>query len=138
MEGAVIRAYCQWQYGIDPREPELSEQRRFLFKRDFNYEIVKNKKGSPVRTPKSSKGEATNILRKYTEYAEQNGAPIPNSSLFKLYRDKWKNTRFPTFFDFLDFLGIECDAMPSKETLDTLGDFDKVEYPKEASLTPKF
>ena len=130
MEGGVIPAYCKWQYDINPRSPELSERRRFLFKQDFHYDILENRKGDPIRATKSSKGQATQILNLYTRYAEENGAPIPNPALFKLYRDKWRSSRFPTFFDFLDFLKLECDAMPSKETLDLLEEEDKIEYPE--------
>ena len=83
LEGAVIRAYCEWQYGIPARDSGKDEQRRFLFKRDFNYEIVKNRKGDPVRAVLSSKGLASIINDKYTKWASENGAPIPNPKLFK-------------------------------------------------------
>lgn len=69
LEGAVIPAYCHWQYGIDPRDRGRDEERRFLFKRDFHYEIVKDRQGNPTRAPKSSKGEATAILRHYDGWA---------------------------------------------------------------------
>src|SRR5262249_26014207 len=115
LEGAVIVEYCWWQYGIDPREPNRDEERRFLFKRDFHYSIVKDRTGAPTRVPKSSLGQATAILRHYDRWAEENGGPRPNPDLYKLYRDEWKgDPRFGCFHDFLDFLGLECDAMPSR------------------------
>lgn len=138
LEGAIIPAYCHWQYGIDPRDRRRHEQRRFLFKRDFNYEIVNNRQGKPVRSPISSQGKAVDLANKYTEWAEQNGAPIPNPELYKLWRDEYSDDpRFPTFFEFLDFLGIECDAMPSGQTLKKLEESQpKIEYPDDKNLNP--
>ena len=46
-----------------------------------NYEIVKDKKGNPHRAPLSTKGRTREILDRYGEWAEQNGADIINSSL---------------------------------------------------------
>lgn len=133
LEGAVIPEYCKWQYDIDPRDPMRGEQRRFLFKRDFNYEIVNDRDGTPVRIPLSSKGKVAQTLKTYTEWAEGNGAPIPNPKLYKLWRDKYSiDFRFPTYSDFLEFLGLESDAMPSNEHLKMLEqDQDKVEYSEE-------
>lgn len=139
LEGAVVQAYCHWQYDIDPRAKGMSEARRFLFKRDFNYEIQKNRKGDPVRTPVSSKGKVKEITDIYTQWAEQNGAPIPNPALYKLWRDKWSmDARFPEFHDFLVFLNLECDAMPSSQTLEKLREqTDPVDYPKETNEIDK-
>jgi hypothetical protein len=133
LEGAIIPTYCKWQYGIDPRARGKNEQRRFLFKQDFNYEIVNDRKGNPVRSPVSSKGMATKINNTFTEWAEQNGCPIPNPSLFKLWRDKYSgDMRFEEFSDFLSFLELECDAMPSTQTLEKLNVKEpEQEYPKE-------
>lgn len=127
LEGAVIPAYAHWQYGIDPTEPGRDEARRFLFKRDFHYEIVKDQQGNPHRVPKSSRGEARAILEHYTRYAQENGAPIPNAALYKLYRGQWAgDPRFDSLHAFLDFLGLECDAMPSDQALAKLGEVPDV------------
>lgn len=121
VEGALIPAYCEWQYGINARDYGKDEQRRFLFKRDFNYEIVKDRKGDPIRSPISSKGLAKELSNRYTEWATENGAPIPNAELYKLWRDQYSlDDRFPMYFLFLDFLEIECDAMPSSQHLEKL------------------
>lgn len=131
LEGAVIPAYCEWQYGINARDLRRDEARRLLFKSDFNYEIVTDRNGNPKRSPLSSKGLAKEILDKFTRYAEENGCPIPNPELFKLWRDKWsKDDRFPTFHEFLDFLGLQVDAMPSEQALAKLGEEKKVDYPE--------
>lgn len=132
LEGAIIPAYCEWQYQINAKDTGKDEQRRFLFKRDFNYEIVKTRTGNPVKSPISSKGLASSLSRKYTEWAEENGAPIPNPKLYKLWRDKYSlDDRFPTFFDFLDFLEIECDANPTPRQLEKLKVEEEIEYPVE-------
>lgn len=123
LEGGVIPAYCEWQYGIDARDrsPQTSETRRFLFKRDFNGEVIKDRHGDPVIVPTSTKGVLNEVTTTYTEWATENGAPIPNTELFKMWRDEYSTEfRFPTFFDFLDFLGVECDAMPSSAMLKKL------------------
>lgn len=133
LEGGIVPAYCEWQYKINARDRGKSEQRRFLFKRDFNYEIVNDREGTPVRSPISSKGIAAKIAFNYTDWAEQNGAPIPNPAFYKLWRDKYSfDPRFPTFFEFMDFLDLECDAMPSNEKLREL-DIDEApaDYPQE-------
>lgn len=132
LEGAVIPSYCKWQYGIMPNDKNRSEQRRFLFKRDFNYEILVNRKGEPVKSPKSSKALASKILKEFTRYAEENGCPIPNPALYKLYRDKWSSDpRFSCFDEFLKFLDLEVDGMPSTEYLEQkLGKVKTVEYPE--------
>lgn len=134
LHGAVEPSWCKWQYGIDPRDKGLSDQRHFLFMRDFNCEIIKNRKGDPERVPMSSRGKLHDILSTYTRYAEENGAPIPNPELYKLYRDKWRvDFRFPTYHDWLEFLHIEEDAMPSSETLNALlvnNSISKLEYPE--------
>lgn len=132
MEGAIIPAYCEWQYGIDPREVGRSEQRRFLFKRDFCNEVVNDRNGNPVKSPVSSKGKASYLGVVYNKYAEENGAPVPNPELYKLWKNKYAiDDRFPTFFDFLDFLGLTCDSMPSKFDIDKLGKDKEIEYPQE-------
>jgi len=121
LEGAVIPCYCKWQYAIDPREPGKADQRRVLFMRDFNSDIVTNRNGDPERVPLSSKGEVSNILNTYTRYAEENGAPIPNPELYKKWRDEYgMDIRFKDFYSWLEFLGIEEDAMPSAETFNKL------------------
>ena len=43
LEGAVVPAYCQWQYGIDARARGKGGQKRFLFKTDFNHQHFKKK-----------------------------------------------------------------------------------------------
>lgn len=121
LEGAIIPAYAHWQYGIDPRDPGLAEQRRYLFKRDFNFEVIKDRYGNPVRTVLSTKGKTKEIIETYVSWAMENGAPVPNPELFKTYRDMWaSDLRFPTFHDWLEHLTIECDAMLSSETIDRL------------------
>lgn len=133
LEGAVIPAYCQWQYGIDPREPGMDEARRTLFKRDFHYQVIENRNGDPERIPLSSQGKASVILDKWTTWADQNGCPVPNPELYKLWRDQWQlDPRFPTYFDFLSFLKLEIDAMPSAEALAVL------EEGKPRSRAPKY
>lgn len=129
LEGAVIPEYCKFQYSIEPRDPNRDEARRFLFKRDFNYEIVESREGSPERIPVSTVGKVNEVTQKFVEWATENGCKVPDPELFKLWRDKWKmDERFPTFHDFLTFLKLDCDAMPSKETLDTLIDKKKKKY----------
>jgi hypothetical protein len=132
LHGAVEPAWAKWQYGIDPREPGLGETRHYLFLRDFNSVIKENRNGDPERIPQSSQGKLRELLDAYTRYAEENGAPVPNPALFKLYRDKWRiDPRFPTFHDWLAFLHIEEDAMPSAETLASLNESKpRPEYPE--------
>lgn len=118
LHGAVEPTWAQWQYNIDPREQGLSDSRHYLFMRDFNYSIVKDRKGNLQRVPQTSRGKVFEILEAYTAYATENGAPIPNVELYKTYRDKWSmDIRFPTFYDWLEFLHLDVDAMPSDETL---------------------
>lgn len=133
LHGAVEPAWCEWQYGIDPREQGLGELRHFLFMRDFNYRIIKGRDGLPVKAPQSSKGKTAEILSTYTRYCEENGAPLPNPELYKTWRDQWRmDERFPTFKDWLLFLNIGQDAMPSAETLALLdqGKPSLPEYPE--------
>ena len=123
LEGAVIPSYCKWQYNIDPREPGAQDKRRLLFMRDFNNEIVTNREGEPERVPVSSRGKAREVLENWQRYAEENGAPIPNPELYKKWRDEWgMDIRFKNFYEWLEFLGIEEDAMPSSETFNKLQD----------------
>ena len=119
LEGAVVPAYCHWQYNIDPREPGKAEARRLLFKRDFHSEVVEDRLGNPERVPLSSRGEAKNILNHYTRWAEENGAPIPNPDLYKKWKKEWSmDKRWPTFIDWIEALGVAVDGMPSAETLE--------------------
>jgi hypothetical protein len=139
LEGAVIPAYCHWQYGIDPRDARKDEARRLLFKKDFHFEIGEDRAGNPVKIPTSSKGMAGQILEVFTRYAEENGCPIPNADLYKIWRDKWRiDIRFPTFFEFLDFLELQVDSMPSDTTLARLGEEKHIEYPANKLQAPKF
>ena len=118
LEGAVIPAYCEWQYGIPAAELGRGEQRRYLFKRDFHFEIVKNRDGEPTKIPLSTVGLVNDVTTRYTDWAEQNGAPIPNPELFKMWRDQYSmDQRFDGFYDWLHFLGIDESSMPSRETL---------------------
>lgn len=139
LEGAVVPAYCEWQYGVSAKDLGKSEQRRFLFKSDFNYEILKDRDGNPKKSPVSSKGLAQKVLQTFTRYAEENGCPIPNPDLYKLWKQKWSmDNRFPTYFDFLDFLDLQVDAMPSDQTLNKLGVKGEVDYPENNLESPVF
>jgi hypothetical protein len=123
LEGGIVPSYCKWQYDIDPRDrsSQTAETRRWLFKRDFNGEILKSRDGTPLSVPQSTKGVLFDVTQKYVDYATEHGAPIPNPELFKMWRDEYSmELRFKTFHDFLDFLGVECDAMPSPATLKKL------------------
>ena len=134
LEGGIVPAYVEWQYGIPARERGKGEARRMLFKRDFHYDIVKNRNGDPVRIPLSTVGEVNNVTTLYTDWAAENGAPIPNPKLFKLYRDEYgTDIRFECFHDWLDFLDIPQDSMPSDAVLAKLHDDTKVPlvYPDE-------
>lgn len=138
LEGAIIPSYCRYQYGIDPREQGKDEIRRYLFKRDFNYEIVEARTGEPVRVPLSSSGKVRDLIEAYTAWALENGAPVPNPELYKLYKDKYSTDfRWACFHDWLDFLGLAEDAMPSRETLAQLDTKATYQYPDE-DLTPTF
>lgn len=118
LEGAVIWVYANWQYGLDPRNPETHETARDLFKRDFNYEIVRDREGKPSRIQMSLKGKQTQALDNYVEWAQENGAPVPNENLYKLWRDTYSmEPKWEHYWDFLEQLGLEHDAMPSKETM---------------------
>lgn len=139
LEGAIVPAYCEWQYKIDPRDRGKDEQRRILFKQDFHYELIEDRNGDPKRAVLSTRGEAGNVARKYTEWAQENGAPVPNAKLFKIYRDQWSiDPRFPTFYDFLSFLDLKCDSMPSNETMEKLKkDEVKLKHPEEENELDK-
>lgn len=118
LEGAVIWVYANWQYGLDPRKPETHEQARYLFKQDFNYTVVKDKNGNPRRIPQSLKGKHAEALDTYVTWAQENGAPVPNEQLYKLWRDKYSmEPRWEHYWDFLEELELEHDAMPSSETI---------------------
>lgn len=126
LEGAVIPAYGKWQYGIDPRDQERRNAARNLFKQDFNGEIIEDRNGNPTKISKSTKGKRAELLNKYTEWATENGAPIPNPDLYKTWRDKWStDIRFYEYQDWLDFLGIDIDSMPSAETIAKLHETKK-------------
>ena len=121
LEGAIVVAYCSWQYGVDPREKGLGDMRRALFKRDFHYSIIKDRDENPVRIPLSTIGKVNQVTEKYTTWATENGAPVPNPELFKLYRDKYSmDVRWDCFHDWLAELELECDAMPSAEVFKKL------------------
>jgi hypothetical protein len=118
LEGAVIPVYCHWQYGLDPRKPDDIKRARDLFKLDFHYEIVKTKTGEPKKIPVSLRNEQAHVLNKYTEWASENGAPIPNENLYKLWRDHYSMyVRWEHYWDWLDYLGLEHDSMPSAEAI---------------------
>lgn len=127
LEGAVIPHYAEWQYHINPKDPELAEARRYVFKRDFMYTIVHDRDGMPARVPVSSKGKAYQATQNFVEWAEQNGCPVPNPDLYKLYRDKWSmDLRFGSYHEWLDFLGLAVDAMPSAQTLAKLDETNQI------------
>ena len=119
LNGAVVPSYCHWQYGIDPRELGKSDQRAYLFRRDFNGEVVTNRAGEPERIPTSLLGKTREVLDSYTRWAEENGAPIPNPDLYKKWRDEFSmNPRWAHYWDWLEALGVGDDAMPSAETIE--------------------
>ena len=121
LEGAIVTEYCAWQYGINPREKGMGDVRRTLFKRDFHYSIIRNRDGKPARIPLSTLCKVNQITEKYTTWATENGAPVPNPELFKLYRDKYSmDYRWDCFHDWLAFLELEIDAMPRAEVLEML------------------
>jgi hypothetical protein len=116
LEAAVIPAWGKFNYGLDPRNPETIDKARELFKQDFHYEIVKDKNGNPRKIGLSLKDEHTRVLEKYNDYAAENGAPIPNPELFKMWRDKYSHDeRWANFYDWLDAIKLDVDSMPSRE-----------------------
>lgn len=121
LEGAVVPAYGLWQYDLDPRQPKNAEKARDLFKYDFNYIVVAGRDKKPRRVPQSLKGKHAEVLDRYTEWAQENGAPVPNEQLYKKWRDEYSmDTRYDNYYDWLAALGLECDAMPSAETFNKL------------------
>lgn len=121
LEGAVVYAWGKYQYGLDPRKPENHEKARQLFKQDFWYEIIKDRNGNPKKTVKSLKNSHRQALDAYMELAPENGYPIPNEKLYLKWRDEWSmDVRFTNYYDWLDFLGLEEDSMPSEETFNKL------------------
>lgn len=120
LEGAVIPTYCYWQYGIDPRKPN-EDKVRDLFKADFWYEIIKKRNGEPEKSLLSWRKRQTEVLDKYTTWAQENGAPVPNEKLYLLWRDTYSmDTRWNHYWDWLDYLGLEQDSMPSAETINKI------------------
>lgn len=121
LEGAVIPVWGKYQYGLDPRDPSNHERARNLFKQDFWFEIVKDRNGNPKKTTKSLKGHHRDALEAYMELAPENGFPIPNEKLYLKWRDEWSmDFRFANYYDWLHFLGLEEDSMPSEEMFNKL------------------
>ena len=121
LEGAVIPAYGKWQYGLDPRVPENAKTARDAFKLDFHYTVIKDRNGKPKKVAKSLRNTHREALDKYTDLASENGMPIPNEQLSKTYRDEYSMCpEWANYYDWLDFLGLEEDSMPSAETFDKL------------------
>lgn len=117
LEGAVVPVYCYWQYGVDPRQPS-EDKARDLFKLDFWYEIVKKRNGEPEKVMLSWSKRQAEVLDKYTSWAQENGAPVPNEKLYLLWRDTYSmDTRWTHYWDWLDYLGLDHDSMPSQETI---------------------
>ncbi len=124
LEAAVIPCWGQFNYNLDPRKPENAETARTLFKQDFHYEVVKDRKGQPKRVAKSLADSHADVLEIYTRYAEENGAPIPNPDLYNLWRDQYSSDfRWDNYYDWLTFLELEVDSMPTREC------FKKLEEP---------
>ena len=118
LEAAVIPAWGQYQYGINPRDPEKREIARTLFKQDWNYTIVKDKDGKPRRVAQSLKNKHREVLERYSDSAPENGFPMPNNELYLLWRDTYSmELKFSDYYDWLDFLGLDVDSMPSSELL---------------------
>jgi len=86
LEGAVVYVYAKWQYNLDPRDPSNEEDARNLFKSDFWYKIVKKRDGTPEKSLLSFKGRKAEVLDKYTSWAQENGAPIPNEKLYLIWQ----------------------------------------------------
>lgn len=121
LEGAVVYSYCKYQYNLDPRDPKTKEVARDLFKQDWWYDVIKDKNGKPKKVLKSWSGEQAAVLDKYNEAAPEIGAPLPNPELYKLWDNEYSmDLRWNSFWDWLLELGIEEDAMPSRETLSKL------------------
>lgn len=138
LEGAVMTAYAEWQYGINIRDPKNHSKCRSAFKLDFCYDIETNRNGEPKRIEATSKEKAKVLLEIYKRYAEENGAPIPNIDLYNLWKKNYSQEyRFLTYFHFLYFLGLQVDAMPSNETLKALEE-KKKDYPSDENIDPTF
>lgn len=137
LEGAVVDIYCEHKYNI-PRRQKNRKQKRMLFYRDFNFDIITNKDGDPIKVPKeSSKGMAQQVLKAFNEYAIRDMCPVPNPELHKTWNKKYSmDLRFDCYYDWLDFLEIEVDAMPTNEIFKKLYE-EKVEYP-EGDFDPNF
>lgn len=121
VEGALVGAWAKYQYGIDPRDPSQRDTARLLFKQDWNNTVIKDKDGKPRRVALSLKGKHKEVLDKYMELAPENGYPIPNSELYLKWRDEFSMMpEWADYWDWLNFLGIEEDAMPSEETFTKL------------------
>lgn len=120
-EGAVIPTWGHYQYGLDPRNPKNHKTARDLFKQDFWFDIIRDRNGNPKKTLKDLTNNQVEALNKYTDLATENGYPIPNENLYKTWRDEWSmEPRWHCYHDWLDFLGLEVDSMPSAEAFNKL------------------
>lgn len=121
VEGALIGAWGKYQYDIDPRDPMKRELARTLFKQDWNHVIIKDKDGKPRKVAQSLSGKHKQVLDKYMELAPENGYPIPNNELYIKWRDEYSMMpEWADYWDWLAFLGLEEDSMPSQETFNKL------------------
>lgn len=121
VEGAIMPAWGKYQYNLDPRDPKNELVARNLFKQDFWYDIIKDKDGNPKKTLKSLSGSHKEVLDKYMDLAPENGYPIPNEKLYLKWRDEYSmDIRWESYWDWLDFLGLEEDSMPSAEAFNKL------------------
>lgn len=128
LEAAIIPSYCKHQYGLDPRTSH-PDAMRYLFKTDFAYDIVRDREGIARRVPRSSQGQAVALANLYTEWAVQNGFPVPNAALWKRWKNEFKSDgRYATYWDWLEALGLEEDAGPSQVPEEKKGKMP--EYPE--------
>lgn len=121
LEAAVIPAWGKFQYDLDPRDPNNAELARTLFKQDWNYTIVTDKEGKPRRVAQSLRNKHREVLDRYMDSAPENGFPMPNNELYLKWRDEWSmEPRWGNYYDWLDFLRLDVDSMPSANTFERL------------------
>lgn len=116
-EGAIIPAYCEWHDALDPNNPDHRAWVREELKTEFNGVTIKGISGTPHKVAQSttvlSNDQFGAFIERITRYFEENEIPIPDTELYKRWRDTF-SFDYPDYWEWLSATNQNADGTPKK------------------------
>jgi hypothetical protein len=114
-EAAIIGNFCDATDGYEPTNADSMDDMREIVKIEFSGEFEKSFTGETIKISKSTKGRGAldRVIEMCVDYFMKNGMPIPDSALYKKWRDELNRTE-GNYWKWLRKNNLEVDGSPKE------------------------